>query len=121
MSAKVPLIMQKPTAAYFSVNKIFSDISAAAIHYGFAAIEVRGTTMRWLVIEVPLQVLPNIGPRQQCVRLLIDHEEHYKFQVLDVPIHSGKLNNSLLHTNLKQMQPNSGYDICPRVENEYIT
>ena len=120
MSAKVPLIMPKPTATDFSVNKIFSDISAAAIHYGFAAIEVRGTTMRLLVIEAPLRVLPNIGPRQQCVRLLIDHEENYKFQVLDVPIHSGKLNNSLLHKYLKQMQPNSGYDICPGVENEYI-
>ena len=120
MSAKVPLIMPKPTATDFSVNKIFSDISAAAIHYGFAAIEVRGTTMRWLVIEALLRVLPNIGPRQQCVRLLIDHEENYKFQVLDVPIHSGKLNNSLLHKYLKQMQPNSGYDICPGVENEYI-
>ena len=77
--------------------------------------------MGWLVIEVPLQVLPNIGPRQQCVRLLIHHQENYKFQVLDVPIHPGKLNKSFLHTYLKQMQPNSGYIICPGVQKEYIS
>ena len=113
--------MPKPNAADFLVNKIFSDISATAIHKGFTAVEVRGTTKRWLVIEDPLRVLSNIGPIQQCVRLLIDHKENYKFQVLDVPIHSGKLHNSLLHTYLKQMQPNSGYDICPGVDNEHIT
>ena len=63
MSANVSLIMLKPTAADFLVNKIFSDISAAAIHYGFTAIEVRGITMRWLVIEAPLRVLPNISTK----------------------------------------------------------
>ena len=67
MSAKVPLIMPKPTATDFLVKKIFSDISATAIHYGFAAIEVRGTTMRWLVIEAPLRGLPKKGPRQCSV------------------------------------------------------
>ena len=30
---------------------------------------------------------------------------------------SGKLNNS---PHLKQMQPKSGYDICPGVETEYL-
>ena len=44
--------------------------------------------MRWLVTEAPFRVLPNIGPRQQCFRLLIDQEENYKFQVLDVPVDS---------------------------------
>ena len=63
--------------------------------------------MRWLVIDAPLRVLPKIGPRQQCIRLLIDHEENYKFQVLDVPIDSGKLNNDLLHKYLKEMKANS--------------
>ena len=77
--------------------------------------------MRWLVIEAPFKVLPNIGPIQQCVRLLIDQEENYKFQVLDVPIDSGKLNNTSLHIKyLNQMKPNSGYDIYPGVEDQYL-
>ena len=119
MSAK-PLILPKPSASDFRVNKFFSDVSAVAIHNGFSAVEVRGTTMRWLVIEAPLRILPNIGPRQQCVRLLIDHEENYKFQVLDVPFDSGKLNNTILHKYLKQMQHKSGYGICPGVEDHYM-
>ena len=41
-------------------------------------------------------------------------------KVLDVPVYSGKLNNSLLHTYLKQMQPKRRYDICPEMETEYM-
>ena len=63
MAAKTPLIAPKQTSADYRVNKLFSDICAAAIQYGFAAVEVRGTSMRWLVIEAPLRVLPNIGPK----------------------------------------------------------
>ena len=121
MSAKLPLILPKPSVADIRVNKLFSDISAVARQFDFAITELRETAMRWLVIEAPFKVLPNIGPIQQCVRLLIDQEENYKFQVLDVPIDSGKLNNTSLHIKyLNQMKPNSGYDIYPGVEDQYL-
>ena len=120
MSAKLPLILPKPSVADIRENTLFSDISAVAHQFGFAFTEIRETAMRWLVIEAPFRVLPNIGPRQQCVRLLIDQEENYKFQVLDVPVDSGKLSNISLHKYLNQMKPNSVYDICPGVEDQNL-
>ena len=77
--------------------------------------------MRWLIIEAPVtRILPNIGPRKECVRLLIDHQENFKFQVLDATLDSGKLSDAILDKSLKQMKLDSGYKLCPGVEQKYM-
>ena len=45
-------------------------------------------------------------------------DKHY-FQVLDVTIDSGKLNEETMKKYLDQMKPKSGYCLCPGVETTY--
>ena len=121
MNAKLKTILPKVSASEFRVNKTFSEASARAIECGLIATEVRGTSMRWLIIDAPVtRVLPNIGPRKESVRLLIDHEENFKFQVLDATLDSGKLTSAILDKYLSQLKLDSGYKLCPGVEQEYV-
>ena len=113
MSVKHKTILQKVSASEYRINKFFSETSAHAIEHGFSASEIRGATMRWLIIEAPVtRNAPNIG----SVRLLIDHEENFKFQVLDATLDSGKLSNVILDKYLNQMT--KGCKLCPGVEQE---
>ena len=121
MNVKYKTILPKVSAFEYRVNKFFSEASARAIEHGLSASEVRGATMRWLIIEAPVtRILPNIGPRKESVRLLIDHEESFKFQVLDATLDSGQLSNAILEKYLNQMKLDSGYKLCPGVEQEYM-
>lgn len=94
-------------------NQIFSKFGAKAIEYGFAAREVRGTTLRWLVVDVPDYIIQNVGPAK-VVRILVDQEGIYKFQVLNSTLHDGTI-----ETYFNQMKRDSGYSLCPGVEKAY--
>ena len=121
MDKKLQKILPKPTISDLKVNTLFSAITAKAIENGFSAQEVRDDNMRWLVIPAPPENMnvPNVGPRKECVRLLIDHEENFRFQVLDITMDSGKLNYEILQKYLDQMKQDSGYKLCPGVEKPY--
>ena len=121
MERKLQKILPKPTLTDLKVNTYFSSVSAKAIENGFAAQEVQEGSFRWLVIPAPPEnlVIPNVGPRKECVRLLIDQEEKFSFQVLDVTLDTGKLNYEIIQKYLDQMKPMRGYRLCPEVENVY--
>ena len=116
MAKRLPILLPKPTASESKVTDFFSAVSTKAIKDGFT---VSGVSMRWLIIEGQMKIIPYVGPRKECVRLLIDHEENFKFQVLDVTLDSGKLTEAILQKYLDQMKPDSDYDMCPGVETVY--
>lgn len=73
-------ILPHPSVTDIQTDRLFSNVGAKAIENGFFACEVKGSTLRWLIIEGQDYILQNIGP-SRAVRLLIDNEGHFKFQV----------------------------------------
>ena len=58
-------ILPQLNASEIETNTLFSQLGAKAIEYGFTAREVRGTTLRWLVVDAPDCLLPNAGPTKE--------------------------------------------------------
>ena len=80
MENKLQKLLPKPTLSDLKGNTFVLAISAKAIENGFPAQEVREGSMRWMVIPAPPKnlIIPNIGPRKESVRLLIDQEENFR-------------------------------------------
>ena len=81
MAKKYQAILPKLTDADLKVNAFFSKVFTKAAENGFLATEVRCGIMRWLIIEAEMKIIPNIGPKRDSVRILVDQEENFKFQV----------------------------------------
>ena len=63
-------------------------------------------------------LLANVGPTK-VARVLIDKEGMYKFQVLNATLHTGTVHDGTIETYLYQMKINSGFFLCPEVEQAY--
>ena len=111
-------ILPRVSDSDYKTNCMFASVGAKAIQNGFFAREVRGSTLRWLIIETNDYEHPNIGP-YKAVRILVDQSGKYEFQVQFTTLHMGQVDDGTIDVYLNQMEPESKYAICPGVENVY--
>ena len=84
----------------------------------FFARKVRGSTLRWLIIETNDYEHRNIAPFK-AIRILADQSGKYELQVQFTTLHRGQVDDGTIDVYLNQMKTESKYAICPGVENVY--
>ena len=121
MASFVP-ILPKLSKEEQRVNNLFSEIQSFAIQRGFSAQEVKGKDLRCLLIAGQPIFLENTGPFKEAVRIVIDKDGDFKFQVFLKTLFEGHVNDQSFSTvtYLDQMTERSDFSVCPGIKQGYL-
>ena len=111
-------ILPRATAKDVAESFMFATVKGKATEHGLLSKEVRVGVKKWLIIEGQWYLIQDVGPCNP-VRILVDQNGDYKFQVHYATLESGHYDDKNLDVILQQMK-SSEYTICPGFKDKYV-
>ena len=111
-------ILPRATAKDIAESFMFAAVKDKAAEYSLLSKEVRIDAKKWLIIEGHWFMIQDVGP---CcpVRVLVDQDGNFKFQVHYVTLESGHYDDKSLDDILKQMSSKE-YVVCAGFKDQYV-
>ena len=111
-------ILPRATAKDIAESFMFATVKDKAAEYSLLSKEVRIDAKKWLIIEGHWFMIQDVGP---CcpVRVLVDQDGNFKFQVHYVTLKSGHYDDKSLDDILKQMSSKE-YVVCAGFKDQYV-